>query len=278
MMLNRHMNAEQREPEMEGLSKQKAVPLDEWLNMPPRKPYRKVMVQSGTRNIYKYMIASVKSYLANSDVDHIFLLVEDEIFPMEIPDCITCIDVREQKYFPADGPNMRSKFTYMALLRSMLCYLFPEYDKLVCVDFDTIALTDVSGLWELPLGDNYYSASKERTMSKNTGLYYTNIGVCLYNLKALRDGTADAIRDELNRKAYDFVEQDVLIRKCQGRIQPMDSVWNSCPYVEPPQGEVRIEHYAGRKQWEIRRGYQLYDSMPWREVMDKHQSYLDKRI
>ena len=276
MMLHRR-DSTRPESAYESREWAKAIRLDEWLNMPPREPVRKAMVQSGTRNIYPYMIGSVKSYLANSDVDRIFLLIEDDEMNQPLPDCITCINVKDQKFFPDGGPNMRSKFTYMALLRSTLCHLFPEYDRIVCVDFDTIAVRDVSGLWDLPLGeDKYYSASREPALSRKTGLYYTNIGVCLYNLKKLRDGKADEIIQELNTTAYEFVEQDVLIRRCQHHIQPMDSSWNSCPYVDPPAEEVRIEHYAGAKRWETRGNMNRYLNTSWDDVMAMHEKHVRK--
>jgi hypothetical protein len=45
----------------------------------------KVAVYAGTRNIYKDMLPSVKSLLIHSDVDKIYFLIEDDIFPYELP-------------------------------------------------------------------------------------------------------------------------------------------------------------------------------------------------
>ena len=279
MMLSRHMNQDRDYRETYGLTKHQAIPINEWLAMPPREPVRKALVTSGTRNVYKYMVASVKSYLCNSDVDRVFMLVEDDVFPYEIPECVTCIDVRKQKWFPAGNPNSNCKFTYMAVIRSALCYIFPEYDRILCVDMDTIAVSDVSELFELPLDDDcYFSAAHEPALSRKTRKYYTNAGVCIHNLKKLRDGKADEIIQRLNLETLFFGEQDAMNNHCQGHIQPLDSIWNGCDYVDPPTGPIRIEHYAGPKNWETRTNMHLYRDMPWDEVIRRHDEHLRNRI
>ena len=41
----------------------------------------KAAVYTGTRNLYKQMVVAVKSLIRNSDVDKIYLLIEDDEFP-----------------------------------------------------------------------------------------------------------------------------------------------------------------------------------------------------
>lgn len=48
----------------------------------------KAAVYTGTKNLYREMVTASKSLLINSDVDKIYLLVEDDEFPLEIPDVI----------------------------------------------------------------------------------------------------------------------------------------------------------------------------------------------
>ena len=45
----------------------------------------KIAIYSGTKNVYKNMIPSMKSLLLYSDVDKIYFLIEDDIFPYELP-------------------------------------------------------------------------------------------------------------------------------------------------------------------------------------------------
>jgi len=53
----------------------------------------KVAAYSGTRNVYYRMIPAVKSLLKNSDVDKVYLLIEDDIFPYDLPDKIVPINI-----------------------------------------------------------------------------------------------------------------------------------------------------------------------------------------
>lgn len=53
----------------------------------------KIAVYTGTRNIYQNMLPSIKSLLIHSDVDKIYLLIEDDIFPYELPPEVECINI-----------------------------------------------------------------------------------------------------------------------------------------------------------------------------------------
>jgi hypothetical protein len=53
----------------------------------------KVAAYSGTRNVYYRMIPAVKSLLKNSNIDLVYLLIEDDIFPYDLPEKVKCINV-----------------------------------------------------------------------------------------------------------------------------------------------------------------------------------------
>ena len=42
----------------------------------------KAAVYTGTKNLYKAMVPAVKSLVCNSDVDKIYLFIEDDKFPL----------------------------------------------------------------------------------------------------------------------------------------------------------------------------------------------------
>jgi len=42
-------------------------------------------VYCGTRNLYKNMVIAAKSLLIHSNVEKIYFLIEDDIFPYEVP-------------------------------------------------------------------------------------------------------------------------------------------------------------------------------------------------
>ena len=83
-------------------------------------------VYSGSRNLYPHMVVAAKSLIANSSVDKIYFMIEDDEFPEPLPPLIETINVSGQTWFPPNGPNMRSQFTYMALCRACYCKLLPE--------------------------------------------------------------------------------------------------------------------------------------------------------
>ena len=149
----------------------------------------KAAVYTGSRNLYPYMVPAIKSLLIHSDVDKIYLYIQDDQFPEYLPPNIQIRNATNQKYFRKYSPNLNSKFTYLAMMRAALAKEFPDLDKILSLDVDTIVVKNISDVWNLPIQDYYFAASREPLRSKG-GEYYTcdlyvNTGVCLYNLKQL---------------------------------------------------------------------------------------------
>lgn len=224
----------------------------------------KTAVYSGSRNLYPDMVTSAKSLLINSDVEQIIFLVEDDSFPFELPNCIRTINVSHQTFFKKESPNMKSGYTYFAMMRAALCFIFPNLDRILSLDTDTIVDRDISDIWELSIDDCYFAASKE-TERSYMDLLYTNTGVALYNLKKLRDGKADEVIEVLNRTRFQWVEQDVFNYLCQGRIYDMPSCYNVNYWTEPTEDE-RIIHYAGLKEYRAFPEYQKYQGIPFADI------------
>ncbi len=220
----------------------------------------------GTREIYDDMMTAAKSLIANSDVDLVHFIIEDDVFPYEIPDMVETINMSGQAFFKPDGPNMTSQYTYMAMMRIALCHVI-DADKVLSLDADTIAVADCSDLWDIPLDGCYLSASEEWHRTAD-GLQYCNFGVVLYNLEKLRDGHADECIDVLNRRLFSWAEQDVGNSLCQGRIQPMPAKYNANFFTNKNVGECAIKHYAGipRGQWLYEPEPVKYRNMTWDEV------------
>lgn len=225
----------------------------------------KVAAYTGTRNLYRDMTPAVTSLLLNSDVDKVYLLIEDDEFPVKMPDKVEAINVSKQTYFRKDGPNMGSKFTYMAMMRATYALMFPQYDKILSLDVDTIIDKDISELWDIDLGDNYFAAVSEPDRCSGGKYYfspvYTNIGVAMYNLKKLRsDNLLNNVIMNLNYKYYQFLEQDCFNEFCQGHILELPNMYNCTNYcVYPFTGwcdDPKIIHYAGLK---------LYGHLPYFE-------------
>ena len=234
-------------------------------------------VYTGSRNLYPMMETAAKSLLAHTSVDHLWIFAEDHELGWTLPEnCGTelhVVNIRNQKWFRKDGPNMKSRFTYFAMSRAAICHVLPEdVDLALALDVDTIFVDDADEVWDsLPNADRYYfAASKEWHRSKN-GLLYCNIGVTLYNLAKLRDGKADEVIEVLNRRRYPWVEQDVFNYLCQGRIFPMDCKYNHNKFTTGGNdvAEPKIVHYAGQQSWENQPDYRYFEEMTWDEVIER---------
>lgn len=224
----------------------------------------KAAVFAGSRNLYHDMVPAVKALLINSDVDIVYLLIEDDTFPEYLPECVKTINVSNQQFFRKDGPNMKSCFTYLAMMRGALAYLFPDLDRILAMDCDAIADRDISHLWDLPI-DNYYLAAAREPARSMYGQDYINVGVCLYNLKKLRDGMADRVIELLNTDFLGNVEQDAFCYLCQGQIYILPSTYNSTIVTDPVE-DPHIVHYCTFNDWPTRPLVQKYRAIGWDQI------------
>lgn len=221
----------------------------------------KYAVYSSTRNLYSSMVTAAKSLLLNSDVDKIYFLTEDDEFPTELPPEIECINMSGQTWFPESGVNYKRYFTYMAYLRAALPKIFPDLDVILSMDVDAIAVQDISDIWDMPIDDCYFSASREK-FKTTPELPYYNTGVCLFNLKKMRDdGIDDKVIEMVNTVSMPCPEQDALTKLCKGKIHDMPGEYNATmytTYTDLP----KVVHYAGMSNWfdqyEVRK-YEKYD-------------------
>ena len=227
---------------------------------------KKYAVYSATRNLYEIMIPSIKSLLANSDVDKIFLLIEDDTLPFSFPSCIEPINVSGQRYFPSDSPNANCQWTYMVLLRAAYCYILSDVDKVLSLDVDTIVERDISSIWNYDISDYYIAGVREPKKSKD--FLYINMGVTMHNLDKLRDGRADQLINILNTQKYMFPEQDVFNFYCAGHIFELPPEFN-CSICTQPSTQSWIKHYAAlpMDKWTKASEYKAYKLMDWREVL-----------
>ena len=228
-------------------------------------------VYCATRNLYSDMETAAKSLVANSNVDKVHFLIEDAEFPTELPDRIECHDVSGQKWFKPDGANGSTRFTYMDLMRTVLCHVLPDLDKVVSLDCDTVCVGDVSPLWDIDVSCCYFAATPEKWASSRPGLDYCNIGVMVQNLDLMREcGKADEIADVLDAHYFAWPGQDAMNYLCQGFIGRVPSGYSSCPWVVDDGSPVRIIHYAARNDWRDEPPVRKYRDMTWDEAMELH--------
>jgi len=270
MMLHRHFE-KLRNIIHEPPKETKAISIADRMNHKRPRTQKKAAVYAGTKNLYRDMETAAKSMLMNSPVDKVYFLIETDVFPAKLPDCIECVNVRDQRWFHEYSANARTPWTYMCLMKMTLAKLFPDYDRILMIDVDTIVDADISELWYLDMENKYFAMVRE--YMAHPGTNYHNCGVLLQNLKAIRkDKVDDKLIHILATEKLHYPEQDAMDKYCQDGIMHLEQKYNGsfcCGYAD----DVAIWHYAGTSQWQnnpILKGYQLqakYRNIPWDEVM-----------
>lgn len=196
----------------------------------------------GTRNVYPAMVPAVNSIVKNSDVERVFLFIEDDMFPFALPEICEIRNISDQTSFRKTGPNYSSKWTYMSMMRVALPFLLPEEKRCLYLDVDTIVMRDISELWELPIEKMYFAAVREPEKSHDDFIYI-NAGVMMLNLEKMRDGLSVRMIEELNRHFWPCKEQDLFSEWCQGQFLLLPADYNACRFTDPPRLK-KIVHYA----------------------------------
>ena len=159
--------------------------------------------------------------------------------------------------------NYFSKTTYFRLY---IPELYPQYDKAVYIDSDTIVLTDIANLYNEDMDDNLLAAIPDGAVQtvpvfqeyveKVVGVIdynnYFNAGILLMNLKELREyKLQEKFLYLLEKVKFEVAQdQDYLNRICKGRVKLLDFSWNRMPVMGGEDKEIKIVHYnLGFKPW-----------------------------
>lgn len=217
------------------------------------KPGEKIVTYFSTRKLYDVLPAAYNSLLAYSHDVHVYCFIEDDKLPYKVPANVTCVNVTGQTLFPPTGPCYRTKYTYMILLKTALTKIFPDADRALILDVDTVVCADVSPLWDWDLSHAYYAAVTEPEGSRLRGRPYANFGVVMLNLARLRStGKDDLIIQELNTTYHDFPEQDAFNKICMNRFDPLPPEYNvTVPGFNITGHAERhvVRHFAGFHDW-----------------------------
>lgn len=208
------------------------------------------VVYFGSREIYQDFYTAIRSLLAHTPEARVWTVTED-------PDPFYDLPVRNivwdwQAYF--NELPTRTKWKQFGPIRAAFTKILP-LDRVISIDCDTIVRGDLSGLWTMDLQGCHVAMVREIYMSNYLGRPYYNNGICVMDLKRIReDGADDAMIRDLNENFYPFVGQDVMQRHL--RILDLDPAYNQSKFTEPA-AEPKILHFADRTDWrdleEVRR-------------------------
>ncbi|EJB93762.1 glycosyltransferase family 8 protein [Helicobacter pylori] len=209
----------------------------------------------------------------------------------------------------------KTRFSKMVMCRLFLASLFPQYDKIIMFDADTLFLNDVSESFFIPLDGYYFGAAKDFSSAKSLkrfqmerereprqkfSLYehylkekdmkiicenHYNVGFLIVNLKLWRmDHLEERLLDLAHQKGQRVFcpEQDLLTLACYQKVLQLPYIYNTHPFMAnqkrfiPNQQEIIMLHfYFVGKPWISPTA--LY-SKEWHEILLKTPFYAEYSV
>ncbi len=209
----------------------------------------------------------------------------------------------------------KTRFSKMVMCRLFLASLFPQYDKIIMFDADTLFLNDVSGSFFIPLDGYYFGAAKDFASDKSPkhfqiarekdprqafSLYehyleekdikilyenHYNVGFLIVNLKLWR---ADHLEERLLNLAHQkgqcvfCPEQDILTLACYQKVLQLPYIYNTHPFMAnqkrfiPDKKEIVMLHfYFIGKPWVLPT---FSYSKEWHEILLKTPFYAEYSV
>lgn len=174
---------------------------------------RMIVVYAASRNLYPVLPMAYMSLLKHNPEAAVVCLIEDDELPYEVPWNVRCVNVSEQPWFDLACPNIKTNFTYLSLLRVCYTKLLPGVDKVIQLDVDTCVTDTLEPIWRIDFsGGEYFAATPEYLSQwKPYGDDYRNAGVCVFNLKQMREDKADdKLIHFLNTNKVKYIDQDAI--------------------------------------------------------------------
>ncbi|MGL2814475.1 glycosyltransferase family 8 protein [Helicobacter pylori] len=209
----------------------------------------------------------------------------------------------------------KTRFSKMVMCRLFLVSLFPQYDKIIMFDADTLFLNDVSESFFIPLDSYYFGAAKDFSSPKSLKHFQTerereprqkfsfyehylkekdmkiicenhyNVGFLIVNLKLWRaDKLEERLLDLAHQKGQRVFcpEQDILTLACYQKVLQLPYIYNTHPFMVnqkrfiPDQQEIVMLHfYFVGKPWISPTA--LY-SKEWHEILLKTPFYAEYSV
>lgn len=229
----------------------------------------------------KYTIVSIKSLIENARKDRLYKIyilnagisermktitkeLEREGFEIEF------VDVKIQLDKIGKELPLRDYYSKTTYFRMFIAEMFPEYEKALYIDSDTVVIGNVAELYETEINNNYVAACHEQVMVQTEvfGNYvekvmgidrnnYFNAGMILINCTEFRKN--NVLGQFINLLGlYTFVvtqDEDYLNVICHNKVTWLDAGWNTEVYGRLPvsENDIKIIHYIMvSKPWHYR--------------------------
>lgn len=157
------------------------------------------VVYALTRNVYDWLLPSIRSLAEHNPKTRVFILAEDDALPFDLPMSVEVVNISGQAFFPEIGAHRTEAFGgYINHLK--VCY--PEIlpvNKVIHLDIDTIVCDSLEDLWKTDVTGKWFAVVPEgQVWYRPYGESYYNMGVALINLAQMR-------RDKIVPKMIDFL-------------------------------------------------------------------------
>ena len=185
-----------------------------------------------------------------------FFHIDDEL--------VKPIQNRKENFLRADF------FTMSIFYRLFIPELFPQYDKAIYIDSDTIVNDDIAKLYNTELGNNLFGACTDSSIQYVAKMVkyikdvlaldpkkYINSGMLVMNSKAFRDEYfINHFMNLLKRYHFDCIapDQDYLNEIGEGRILHLDPRWDAMPNenTKPLKNPGLIHYNLFFKPWHFK--------------------------
>ena len=222
-------------------------------------------------NFVKYTVVSLYSMIKNASKEykyHVYILHNDiteetkkQVYALANENFeISFEDVTDYLNSIADKLPLRDYYSKTTYYRMFIAEMFPEYDKAIYIDSDTIVQGDISRMYHTDIREAYVGACHEQAMVQvdEYGTYaekvvgvsrynFFNAGVILINCDMFRiKFVLDKFIQYLH--TYNFVvtqDEDYLNLICKDHVYWLDQRWNTEIFgnIDYPIEEACVLHY-----------------------------------
>ncbi|MBQ8623951.1 MAG: 1-acyl-sn-glycerol-3-phosphate acyltransferase [Oscillospiraceae bacterium] len=222
-------------------------------------------------NFVKYTIVSIHSMITNASKNHkyhIYVLhtgisskMQEEVFKLKTDNFdISFEDVTDYLISISEKLPIRDYYSKTTYYRLFIAEMFPQYDKAIYIDSDTVVQGDISELFFTDIKDAYVGACHEQAMVQvdEYGTYvekvigisrynFFNAGLLLINCEQFRiKFVLDKFIQYLH--TYNFVvtqDEDYLNLICKDHVYWLDQRWNTEIFadIDYPIEQAKVLHY-----------------------------------